>query len=224
MALERVLERRERRIIRERLHRLHARAVGLHGEQAAAAHRDAVEPHGAGAADAVLAADMGSGEPEPVSEEVGEEKTRLDVLDDDLAVDGDGDLGHAVRSQARRSARSTSVPVRWLRYAADAWIESAGSTACAASRPASRAAEAVSAVPVTRLLRVGLRGRPVGHRARPHAHVACHTIDATERDGDHREPKVPARSESSSKATPSSGAGMGQHVSTTSSPGASVVR
>ena len=59
-----------------------ARPVGLHGEQAARAHRDAVEPHRARAADAVLAADVGAGEAEAVAEEVGQEQPRLDVLDD----------------------------------------------------------------------------------------------------------------------------------------------
>ena len=79
------------------------------------AHRDAVEPDGACAADAVLAADVRAGEAEAVAEEVGQEQPRLDLLDDAAAVDGDGDLGHAARSQARSSARSTSVPVRWRR-------------------------------------------------------------------------------------------------------------
>ena len=83
VALERVLQRREHRVARERLDRLDGRAVGLHREQAAGAHRDAVEPHGAGAADAVLAADVGAGEAEAVPEEVGQEQARLDVLDDD---------------------------------------------------------------------------------------------------------------------------------------------
>ena len=61
----------------------------LDREQAAGAHRDAVEPDRAGSADAVLAADVGAGEPEAVAEEVGQEQPRLDVLDDDPAVDGD---------------------------------------------------------------------------------------------------------------------------------------
>ena len=92
VALERVLQRREHRVAGERLDRLHRRAVGLDREQAAAADRDAVEPHGAGAADAVLAADVRAGEAEAVAEEVGQEQARLDVLDDDLAVDRDRDL------------------------------------------------------------------------------------------------------------------------------------
>ena len=83
VALERLLERREQRVARERLDRLHRRAVGLDREQAAAAHGDAVEPDGAGAADAVLAADVRAGEAEAVPEEVGQEQPRLDVLDDD---------------------------------------------------------------------------------------------------------------------------------------------
>ena len=43
---------------------LHAAAVGLHGKHQARAHTVAVDQHGAGAADAVLAADMRAGEPE----------------------------------------------------------------------------------------------------------------------------------------------------------------
>ena len=115
VALERLLQRREHRVAGERLDRLHRRAVGLDREQAAAADRDAVEADRARAADAVLAADVRAGEAEAMPEEVGQEQARLDLLDDDLAVDGDGDLGHAARSQARSSARSTSVPVRWRR-------------------------------------------------------------------------------------------------------------
>ena len=56
------------------------RPVGLHGEQAAAAHGDAVEEHGARAADAVLAADVRPREAEPVAEEVGQQQPRLDRL------------------------------------------------------------------------------------------------------------------------------------------------
>ena len=65
---------------RERLHGLDGRTVRLDREQAAGAHGDAVEPDGAGAADAVLAAHVGAGEAEAVPEEVGQEQPRLDVL------------------------------------------------------------------------------------------------------------------------------------------------
>ena len=63
---------------RERLDGRHRGPVGLHGEQAAAAHRDAVEEHRARAADAVLAADVRAGQAQPVAKEVGEEQSRLD--------------------------------------------------------------------------------------------------------------------------------------------------
>ena len=115
MALEGLLERREQRIAGERFDRLHLRAVDLDGEHAAGAHRDAVEPHRARSADAVLAADMGSREAQAMAEEVAQEEPRLDLLDDDPPVHGQRDPGHAARSQARSTARSTSVPVRCRR-------------------------------------------------------------------------------------------------------------
>ena len=68
---------------------------------------DAVEPHRARAADAVLAADVCPGEAEPVAEEVGEEEARLDLLAVAAAVDRDVDGDHAARSLARATTRST---------------------------------------------------------------------------------------------------------------------
>ena len=62
----------------ERLDRLHDGGVRLHGEHAAR-DGDAVDAHGAAAADAVLAADVRAREPEPVAQEVGEQQPRLDV-------------------------------------------------------------------------------------------------------------------------------------------------
>src|SRR5439155_1467571 len=54
-------------------------AVRLHREHQAGAHRLAVEQHGAGAAHAVLAADVGAGEPQVLAEEVAQAEPRLDV-------------------------------------------------------------------------------------------------------------------------------------------------
>src|SRR3954468_6032169 len=54
-------------------------AVDLHREQQARADGDAVELHRAGAADAVLAADVRAGEPAVVADEVREERPRLDL-------------------------------------------------------------------------------------------------------------------------------------------------
>ena len=64
-------------------------AVDLHGETQARADGDAVEPHRAGAADAVLAADVRARQAERVADEVGEEQPRLDELAAAAAVDGD---------------------------------------------------------------------------------------------------------------------------------------
>ena len=82
-------------------------AVGLHGEQQAGADGDAVEPDGAGAADAVLAADVRAGQPERVAQEVGEQQARLDLFA--VAPPVDGDVDHVTRP----TARSTSTRTSW---------------------------------------------------------------------------------------------------------------
>ena len=56
-----------------------SRAAGLDGQHQARAHRLAVELHGAGAADAVLAADVGAGQPGLVADEVRQQRARLDL-------------------------------------------------------------------------------------------------------------------------------------------------
>ena len=55
------------------------RALGLRGEHQAGAHRDAVEQHGAGAADAVLAAGMRALEVELVAQAIEQRGARLDL-------------------------------------------------------------------------------------------------------------------------------------------------
>ena len=90
-------------------------AVDLRGEEEARAHGHSVELHRARAADAVLAADVRPGEAEAVSEEVGEEEARLDVLAVATAVDGDVDGDHAARSRACATTRSTRTRTRCRR-------------------------------------------------------------------------------------------------------------
>ena len=53
-------------------------AVGLHGEHEAGAHRLVVDDHGAGAADAVLAADMRAGLSAVLADGVDQRAPRLD--------------------------------------------------------------------------------------------------------------------------------------------------
>ena len=95
-------------------------ALGLRGEQQARAHGAAVEAHGAGAADAVLAADVRAAQPERVAQEVGEQQAVVDVLVHAPAVDGDGELPHAatamrvgaLRRCGRRARRRDAAGTR----------------------------------------------------------------------------------------------------------------
>ncbi len=83
--------------------------LGLDREHQAGAHRVAVDQHGAGAADAVLAAEMGAGEAAVLAERVGERAPRLDRDRVRRAVHRERDRppGHAAAflSAARIAAR-----------------------------------------------------------------------------------------------------------------------
>jgi hypothetical protein len=87
------------RIGLEGFQRLDAAALGGDGKRDAAAHRLAVEQHGAGAADAMLAAQMGGGQVQPVAQEVGQRLARLDAGADRGAVDLKGDLWRIMRGR-----------------------------------------------------------------------------------------------------------------------------
>ncbi len=78
--------------IRQAFDGLDLGAVALHRQHQAAAHDLAVHPHGAGAADAVLAADMAAGERQILAQEIDQRLARLDALGDRLAVDGEGNV------------------------------------------------------------------------------------------------------------------------------------
>src|SRR5262245_34069859 len=96
--------------------RLEGTAVGLHREQQAGADGGAVKPDRAGAAHAVLAADVRPREAESVTDEVREQKAGLHIFAVGAAVDGQLDGDHAAaRSHARVTARKTSVATRLRR-------------------------------------------------------------------------------------------------------------
>ena len=63
-------------------------SVGLHREHQAGAHRRAVDQHGAGAADAVLAAGMRAGQQQLVAQAVEQARARLDLDRACFSVDG----------------------------------------------------------------------------------------------------------------------------------------
>ena len=75
-------------------------------------HRRTIDDDSAGAADAVLATDMGSGEPQHVTQAIRQRHARLDLDFDFSAVDLElhGHRGFH-RARAARKARSTMVPV-----------------------------------------------------------------------------------------------------------------
>ena len=71
-------------------------AVALHGKDEAAAHHLAVDQHRAGAADAVLAADMAAGQSQILAQEIDQRLARLDALAHVLAVDAQADVEMAL--------------------------------------------------------------------------------------------------------------------------------
>ena len=142
-------------------------------------------------------------------------------LDDDAAVHRDGDLGHAARSQARSSARSTSVAGEVPEIGGETRGSSpAGRRRRAASAPASRADAAVSGGAAHRLLDLG-RAPSAGRSTAPTRIRTSRATPSTRRSttATIASAKSPARSASSSNAHPRPRPARGQAVSTTSSPG-----
>src|SRR5919198_26971 len=86
---ERLLQRMQLAVLRQALDRRDLAAVGLDGEHGARLHREPVDVDRAGAADGRVAADLRSGEPEVVAEEVDEQRPRLDLRLVPDAVDGE---------------------------------------------------------------------------------------------------------------------------------------
>src|SRR2546427_4783187 len=130
--------------IGQALDRVHLAAVGLRREHEAGANDFAVHAHRAGAAHAVLAADVGAGELELVPEEVGEVEARGHAALYPLAVDGQRDLDrfrggiHATTPSIVLSTRAASTLARCSLVAADPWRSARGERS--ASNPASAAA------------------------------------------------------------------------------------
>src|SRR5262245_23352517 len=99
------------RVVVEALDGADAGAVAGHRIGDAGAGDLAVDLHRAGAADAVLAADVGASEQKLLAQEVGKMRARSHIGLDGLAVDGEGDAGHASNTcwMARRTAVACSL-------------------------------------------------------------------------------------------------------------------
>ena len=100
-----------RRIGAQPFQRLHRAAVAHHRERQAGAGGLAVHHHGAGAAGAVLAAEMRRGQPAAVAQEIGQRLPRLDVVGDLHAIELDGDGCHWARI-SRTARRMVAVCIR----------------------------------------------------------------------------------------------------------------
>src|SRR5262249_55664323 len=82
-------------IVAEAFDGAHLALVAGDREGEAGAPRLAVDQHGAGAAHAVLAAEMGAGEVAPLAQKVGERQPRRHVVGHRLAVHAQADATHA---------------------------------------------------------------------------------------------------------------------------------
>ena len=93
-------------IVVEALDRGNARASAGYGIGDARTHRNAVDQHGAGAAHAMFAAEVGAGEVLRLTNEIGKMRAGLDLRIDRSAVDGEQNRGHdpLARAIARRRA------------------------------------------------------------------------------------------------------------------------
>src|SRR5262245_53650019 len=108
-------------------------ALGLHRKHQTRAHGLAIEQDGAGAADAVLAADVGAGLAAVVADGVDQRAARIDADVMAPAVDGERKLALFGHAAACSSARRVTVPARSRRYSADVTASSSGSTAAEAA-------------------------------------------------------------------------------------------
>src|SRR5262249_58395897 len=119
---KRLLQRMQRAVTHQAFDRGDLGAVRLHGEHETGARRLAVDQHGAGTADAVLAPDVRAGEGQVLAEKIDEELAGLAPPLTRGAVDREADVderrpahGCRLRSIARFSARSVRTPARWRR-------------------------------------------------------------------------------------------------------------
>ena len=117
---ERLLQRMQGVAIGEPFDGANFLALGLHAEHQAGADRLAVDQHGAGAADAVLTAEMGAGQPAIVAQHVGQRPARLDRDRVGSTVDGEIDAelaSHGPMLPPCGAARESVAALRAIRTA-----------------------------------------------------------------------------------------------------------
>ena len=97
-------QRRHYRVAGKPFDGLDRAVVAGDGEHQARARRLAVDQHCAGAAHAVLAAEMGPGQITAFAQEIGERQARRDVIGNSTAVEAYADRGHASTCRTARIA------------------------------------------------------------------------------------------------------------------------
>src|SRR5207248_1790354 len=124
-------------------------AVALRRQHQAAAHDHAIDPHRAGAADAVLAADMAAGKDEVVAQEIDQGFARIHGLDHGLAVHRQRDVATRFAhgpSMSCRATRRSNTPARCFLVAPVACTSPDGSRSAASASTASSILPSVSLV------------------------------------------------------------------------------
>ena len=111
--VEALLDRVQHAVDLERLDGADLVALAHRGQRGAGLQRLAVHQHDAGAAVGCVAAPVRAGQALGVADEVHEQRARLDVARDGLAVDEMEMFMHSARAAAVRSARLVSTPARW---------------------------------------------------------------------------------------------------------------
>src|SRR5438105_1209385 len=106
MVPERLLQRVQLVASGEPLDSAHAGTLGLHCKHQAGAHRLVVDQHGAGAADAVLAAEMRAGEAAILAQRIGQAAPRLDADRALIAVHRENDVLSVAHWASHLASRS----------------------------------------------------------------------------------------------------------------------
>src|SRR5258706_1253823 len=124
-------------------------AVGLDGEHQARARAVTLDDHRAGAAHAVLAADMRARQTEVLAQKIRQQAARLDraLVGDAVDRHADRAVGHACAAAVR--ARRLITATRWRRKSAEAWRSARGSAASCAATAAAAITSGVTAWPTS---------------------------------------------------------------------------
>ena len=107
---ERLLRRMQLAVFGEAFDGHHVGTIGLHSKQGAGFDRTTIDMHGAGAALAGVAADMGAGQIQRVAQEIGEQHAIFNFAAAGLAVYGHFDCCHCCPSLFMQAPQQRGSP------------------------------------------------------------------------------------------------------------------